>query len=505
MEVTANYNWKGQLASYKRGNSFVPIAEGNRDYQEIRDALAKGECIVHEPTIERVVSAYNQRGQLSGYQWNGMFVPIDETNELFRKISHAIKSGKCIVEEPSQRVSIISDQKVQTLIFAILFDRPWHHVKDEYRSDLPYRSHDTSSSHSYTFTLRNVCSDSPSSVADIWLKLYGIDRTLVGIFSPFRCGVLEIELPSDALLGLYRAERSMLAEHTAEFLHDQLSQRLLELGRSPKRGPDLEWLLFNAKYYLENFLIDFGNRVGQAYAIEYGDLPAGYIDRWKVYHDTIVVYRMADGSHRLGAFGFQGRTTYELSGEWVHHAGLSQMSSPPERPVHPYDYALGRARMLLRTGFHLEALCLVDAFLEVSVKDSLRACAGGQMDVVEAIGRRRNHRQRLELLKEVVGTVADEIVRTDVEYRERISRAGEIQDYRNAYLHDVSLPGRFDAPLLDTRQRLQIERLLEGFVDFSESRVWLAMQQRLVSMGDPAVVQLLRERTTDGSIGADGS
>jgi hypothetical protein len=98
MEVTALYDWQGNLSTYEWDNMSVPIAEGNRHYQIIKDAIANGTCIVNEPTIEEVTAAYNRKGVLSGYKWNHIFVPvpIDESKPFYRMVKRAIGNGSCI-------------------------------------------------------------------------------------------------------------------------------------------------------------------------------------------------------------------------------------------------------------------------------------------------------------------------------------------------------------------------------------------------------------------------
>lgn len=116
MEITAVYDWTGNLSSYQWDNMFVPIAEGNGHYQKIKEAIASGGCIINEPTITEVTATYNRKGVLSGYKWNHIFVPvpIDISKPFYQMVNIAIGDGSCIIKEPSLEKADKSISKIET-------------------------------------------------------------------------------------------------------------------------------------------------------------------------------------------------------------------------------------------------------------------------------------------------------------------------------------------------------------------------------------------------------
>jgi hypothetical protein len=303
--------------------------------------------------------------------------------------------------------------------------------------------------------------------------------------------VLELEVPVGYLHKLFRNEQSQLEKFIADFIDSVLQPHFKELGRSKSKGPDRVWLLTYAKSYLQNFIMEIGNRVIEAHTADYGDLPIGYIDKWKVYEKTIVIYKYKDGTFGLGYFGLQGRGSFNLSGEYPEWSpGLLQISQPENYPTHPYDYALRRVRMLSKAGLHMEALCLLNAFLEVNIKDTLSSCIRSTPEDQETL-ENMNHRTRLEILRKITKLADDDVIRNDDSYHIKIENAVEIYKHRNDYVHALKLPERDG--YLSIKQRRYFEKLMYGFVDVHESQQWLLMQMRIADGEDSMAVKITQE------------
>ncbi|MBD1904815.1 hypothetical protein NDI37_18400 [Funiculus sociatus GB2-A5] len=274
MEVTPNYNSEGHLISYQQGDKFVPIADGNQEYQMIKEAIENGTCIVKEPIIEEVTRTYDQKKNWSGYRWRGMFVPIDENNHLYQRIDKAIKDATCIVNEPKEEYSATSS-KIKTIIFCILFDQPWHRVNGCYEGNMPYRSNSNAKYVDYNFRLINLPINEKLNAANFLFEYYKIAKEKFPIEIPMKIGILELEVPVKHLLKLFRTEKELLEENTANLIEDILKQNLRELGRKESEGANILVLIQYAKSYLENFIMELGNRIIEAYAGEYRELPIG--------------------------------------------------------------------------------------------------------------------------------------------------------------------------------------------------------------------------------------
>jgi hypothetical protein len=371
MEVIAKYDWKGSLSGYKWGDMTVPIDKGNRDYQLIKQAIANGTCVVNEPAIEEVTAIYNQQGNLSGYRWNNIFVPIDESNKLYHLIKEAIDNFSCKVNQlPSESKNL----HIESIIFCVFFDRPWYNIDDFSEGKIIYPLNNSASSKSYGFRLINLSVDEDSNKFNLLLKYHGIKTEKIPIVLPLKFGLFELEVPSKYLQRLLKNEKNLLDEDRTNFVGDALSQHLKESGRSRDRGADIRWAINNAKIYLENFIMEIGNRVIEAYAREFEELPIGYINRWKVCEETFVLNKYKDGTFGIGNFGLQGKLGFNFGVEWQQRMSLLQVSQPEEYPTHPQTNALRRVRLLVREGLHMEALCLLNTFLEVNIRDVLIKC-----------------------------------------------------------------------------------------------------------------------------------
>ncbi len=488
MNVTAIYNWRGHLTGYRRDNTFIPIHEGNSDYQIIKQEIINGICIVNEPDLSEVTETYNQKGKLSGYRWNGIFVPIDDNNRNYQVVKKAIQEGTCKVDKPKFENLNIQALKIKSIIFCVFFDQSWQHLTDYYDGKIPYRSNSKATYADYNFRLINLPVSNQLNGADLLLEKYKISNEEFPIQFPIKSGVLELEVPIDRLLKLFRNEKQLIEEDTAIFLEDCLSQHLAESGRASS-GPDIVWLISFAHRYLENFIMEVGNRIIEAYTKEYGGLPVGYIDRQKIYQEMILINKNKNDSFSTGTFFLSAKPNFfNLSGNWQQNHTLLQVSQPEKYPTHPQDFALQRVRMLVKAGWHMEALCLLNAFLEVNVKTALYHCMKSDYEAQKTI-LTMNHRQLLEILQKVAKSTEGNLL-FGKDYMSRVENAIEIYRHRNDYVHNLTLPENEQS--LTVKQRRALESLMYGFIDVFESGRWFMWQIRVESGEDADIISIIQ-------------
>jgi hypothetical protein len=492
MQVTRVYQWDGTVSSYQRGNSSIPCDPSNGDYREIEQAIVEGRCTVNDPIIERVVSAYNQRGRLSGYKWNGVFVPIDTSNALYRLIKQSIDNGSCLVEEPSSNVNA-NEPKTTSLVFAIILDSSWKHVKESYENTISYRHEAAPEHHEYNFRLVNLGEKEGLNVIDLLLQRYAMKPFLPKVGPSVCTGVLEVEIPTTRLAKIFRNERYRLDEGMKGFIESLLKQRLLELGRSSSQVPDIEWLINHALWYAGRLVMGLANMVIDAHAKEYGDLPNGYVDYWKIRTATLVIKKQSDGTNVLGLSGFQTQYSFGLSGRGSTEISLLQVSRPEDHPVHPYDYAMARARMLVKSGLHLEALCLVDSLLEINVRSILLAWTSGHNSLQTFVNDKLNHKNSLRILRKLARECDDDLIKSDESYHRLFDDALQIHSLRNSYIHELQLPNSERAWPMSMAHRQTVETLIHHFIDIQASKIWFGWQPRLVQHSAAAAYQMIEK------------
>ncbi|MEP0879932.1 hypothetical protein NDI49_00020 [Trichocoleus sp. ST-U3] len=492
MEVTPIYNWEGHLISYQQGNKFVPIADDNQEYQIIKEAIKNGTCIVKEPIIEEVTKTYDRKKNWSGYRWHGIFVPIDENNYLYQIIDKAIKDNICIVNEPEEEHNATSS-KIKTIIFCVLFDQPWHRVEDFYEGKMPYRSNPKAQYVDYNFRLINLPINEKLNAANFLFEYYEIAKEKFPIEISMKIGMLELEVPVKYLLKLFRTEKELLEENTANIIEDILKQNLKEFGRKESEGANILVLIQYAKSYLENFIMELGNRIIEAYAGEYRELPIGYINKWKIHEKTFVINKFDDGTYDLGTFGLSERVTPKLSGKWQQNFSFLQVAQPEAYLKSSQNNALRRVRMLVDSGFHMEGFCLLNAFLEVNVEDAICECIKADKETEDII-RRKDHKILLEVLEEIGKSAKDNSFYSE-EYLAKIEKAKEIYKHRNAYVHALELPEK--EKTLSLKQRRVLESLMYEFMDEWESRPWYESQERLASGNDASAISIIQKFITE--------
>lgn len=501
MEVLAMYDWQGNLSCYKLDNWFVPIADDNIKYQEIKESIANGSCIVNQPIIETVVATYNRKGFLSGYRWQNLFIPfpIDESKPFYQMVKKAIEDRTCTIEEPVSTESEKPIKKINKIIFCILFDQPWNHIKDTYKGKIPYQSNELTESKTYNFRLINLSSKEKLNKWNLLLEHHQVNiQEDFPIELPLQAGILELEVPVAYLQKLFRNEKSQLDPSIIDFIEHIIKPHLHESGR---QEPDINHLVSLSTYYLRDFLIEIGNRIIEAFSREYGDLPIGYIDKWKMQKDVIALHYYEDETCGLGSFACQGEYNFNLDGEWFPGLGLLQMSEPTKHATHPYDYARQRCRRLLKAGLHIEAFCLLNSLLEINIRDVLCMCVRFNPDIYHFMaGYKMQHRERLEILKKIVESKNEDTFYDKSDYLAKLKKVEEIYNHRNDYIHSLILPTtKKDQHQsqhmmhLSIKQRKYVEELMHDFIDIIESNQWFRTQSQIADKQDDYTIKIIRE------------
>jgi hypothetical protein len=481
MNVSAFYGWKGNLLGYTLDGMSVPIADGNRHYQMIKEAIQTGNCTIHEPVISEVVKIYNRRGNLSGYKWSGLFIPIDERNKLYVLITAAINNGTCKVNEPNIELLDKEYKRIEKLVILIFFNRPWDHVSDIYEGIMPYPLSDKHDKNRYCFKLINIRSN--NNPLDLLFESYQIQTNMPLTHFTMGCSFLEVEVPIKRLRNLFRNEKKI-----AEWLADLFEMHLLESDRSKKEGPDIMWLIVFAKTYLQNFIIDIGNAITEAFSREYGTIPIGFIDERKIFEDVIILNKYENGSYDLGVFNLSGKQDFNLSGKWNGGVGLQQIANQEQYPVHPQENALRRIRLLLKQGLHMEALCLLNAFLEVNICSVLCSFINNDSEKIKIINK-IGHRARIKLFKEIVKSFNNSNIIIDNNYIKTIINVYKIYKYRNNYVHELLMPN--NEHYLSSKTKNELFEIMFSFTDPWESKMWLKKQWELLLNNNLKVIGII--------------
>lgn len=193
-------------------------------------------------------------------------------------------------------------------------------------------------------------------------------------------------------------------------------------------------------------------------------MPVGYIDRWKISEETIVINRLKSQSHVLGTFGLQPKRSIPVETWTMNSISLKQLFRPEETESHIYLDTMTKVRMLLKSGLHMEALCLVNAVLEVKYEYLLCrwALLGRDTEMAAFIKNQSGYRTHLEIVKKIVQMTPEPWdVGEKGNYLAILENAEEIYKIRNDYIHDLKFPG--GSSFLNTIQVREVEKLLNTF------------------------------------------
>jgi len=464
MRVEAQYNWKGILIGYNRDGSSVPIDPANRDYQEIQTKIAEGQCEIIEPILGQVNRGYDRHGKHSGFHTRFGFVPAQQENVLFRLIEKQLKDGRCSIEEDSKKETQIVKPKISSLIFCVLFEEPWPHVAADFCGQLTYASNDRSAKRSFNFVLRNLPEEKKISKVDIFLAHHKASAFEPTNALQWQFGAIEIEVPVLALRSLFFGEAPLMQDWINPFLMDLVEQHYARTGRRKSEGPDISWLISHASMYLSHFVVEFSNRVLEAFKNEYGNIPVPYFPEGWTGNNIVVLSRTESGATQFYTFVPSSKQNFNLKGAWSP-SSLTRFEAESESPWYHQRSALRRVSEMLSLGFHAESLAILNAFLEVTVLQCLRGVSGNYPGL-EKLG----HTRSLKLLIKIADECSNQWL-SDGTFLEMLQNATSIYAKRNSYVHALSLLDSMGR--LSLRDRRQLESLFKGFIDVFHQRQFL--------------------------------
>ena len=480
-EIVKVYDWRGRHTGYRTENTSIPADPGNSHFRRIQAAIKEGKCKEIEPEIAHATRTFSHSGELTGFDTNLGFVPNDSSNTLFRILETSVSAGRCAIIDPSQ-IEAPSDEKIKTLIVCILFQRSWPHLTGTFARIFAYRSSSNSNPVDLLVRLRNVPADDPPSTVDLVLQAHRVSDKMKTNALPLQAGVLEIEIPVFHLQKLFRMERHRLDQELFPFLDEMLAEHLARSGRTVHRGPDLLWLIMHAPYFLGRLAASLGNTVIRTFIMEWGGVPPGHIREDILHQRCVILGRRIDGRLQWRGGGIGPPRSFSLSGPWPDHGAAIQEALDPEaNPLGHRKHIPTRVRQMADAGFGMEAIALLNAFLEVFVREALNAAVFPNVSAMKAVNR-IGHRTRLEILRK--------LHKADIEQRfnnqtfgQTLALAKEIHERRNDYLHNLALPNQENWLSADGDR--EIMRLIRAFTDASEQMHRFALLGTLWHLKEP--------------------
>lgn len=436
--ATKVYSWRGVHISYHANNCWIPCDEGNRHFRAVRERIANKLCEELEPHITWASKVYCSEGRITGYDWEGGFIPQDFHNRLFQLLRAAIESGICQVEEP--RGIDASMSKIDSLIFCVILDRGWQHLAGRLERTFEHRSNPDSNPVALQVRLQNL----PAEAGDVFplvCEALGTEPPEHPIsLKCLKAAMIEVEISVKNLLRIFRGELARVEERIAPFVKDQLEQHLTRSGRSESRGPSIDWLIEMAPNYLTYVVADTANVALQAFALEYGGNVPGHVTEDTLLRSHLTFARHHDGAIRFWQIKNQGDHSFQVQGRWEGGAALATVSDEQRRKVVDLQFVSSRVQQLFQSGFAVEALVLANAAFEVVVERYL-ALAVANDPIAEDMVIKQGHRQHLELLNKVISAKTEPNLQS-AEFKEFVSAMFEMNTMRNNYLHQLVPPSQ---------------------------------------------------------------
>jgi hypothetical protein len=469
--VEAGYSWDGKLTHYKRVQSdslqTIPIDPANADFARLSEQIENKTVQVVMPKPTFAVSTHTADGALTGYDTNLGFIPADPNNPLYRLLTDAINDRSCATSRPEPPVGDKGDFTAE-LVVCVFFDQPWPNVAGSLAGQLSVRPSSNVEPRPFTFVLRNLSDPGSKSALELLLSQHCCPMiTPAASFPGTTTGILEIAIPTVDLRKIFRGEIVDDGSNAQSSLRDLLSMELVRTGRTAKEGPSIQWLINNAGTYVASFVSDFSNRIVEAFWNEFGGTPLGHVSPFSLQRQFLILQRSRAGRASLSYYSSAKNQNLILAGEWTHPVGLDSVSDVPQGYTNNFHRALGRLRMLIEGGFHMEAVVLVTAILEVSVSTALRQCVSMDSELEDRV-RRLGHRRRLDLLRELLGGESSSRQTTELESYWRV--ADKLYGHRNSYVHELEFPD--ESRLLTHRQQRELETLLKHFADPWKQQFW---------------------------------
>lgn len=499
--VTKQYDWRGEHIGYVAGGMHIPLASGNRHYRGVVDRIAAGKCKEEEPKFQNAIRTYSEKGVHTGHHTNLGFVPKEPGNHLSDLLEAEIQSGTLDPKEPEKP----ADQpKLKSLVLCKFFPRKWDNISSEISRNFTYQ-HSVEDTSPVICVVRARNLPAADDAIDAFTELNklgypGIKEDVQIGFMPLQVGEIELELPVNKLLKLYRGERGSLSSIIRASIEDSADQNLAITGRGSK-GPSIDWLISESRYFLTRFFADIINKTVRELTLEYGGTPPGHVEERELITSYLIYGRDDDGCLHLVGLGHQPQNRFQLSGELdERHTGSVVGSPTPPQSMTVWE-ASTRIKQLIKAGFAPEAIVVASAFAERVLKEILEYIVRDNLGAVQ-LAINLNHRSRLEVFSELSeAEIIDKYQSEDLQ--ELINILEEIYKARNDYAHDLKTPSESHWQIVDIDRKTS--SLLEIFLDAYQSRSKFGTLSSIANTSSPAVVQYLVDKLEERARGKDNT
>lgn len=485
--VTKQYDWRGEHVGYVAGGMHIPLASGNRHYRGVVDRIAAGKCTEEEPKFQNAIRTYSEKGDHTGHYTNLGFVPKEPGNHLSDLLEAAIQSGVLDPKEPEEPAA---QPKLKSLVLCKFFPRKWDNISAEISRNFTYRhSVEDTSPVICVVRARNLPADDDAIDAFTELNKLGYpgikEDVQIG-FMPVQVGEIELEVPVNKLLKIYRGERGSLSSTIRTTIEDSANQNSAITGRGGK-GPSIDWLISESRYYLTRFFADIINKTVREFTLEYGGTPPGHVDENELIGSYLIYGRDEENCLHLVGFGHQSQNSFQLSGNLQERGVGSVVGSPnPPQSMTAWEVST-RIKQLINAGFAPESIVVASAFAERALKEVLEYIVRNNSVAVQ-LAMNLNHRSRLEVFSdlseaEILSKYESEGLRKLVDILEKIYVA------RNEYAHDLKTPSESHWQIVEIDRKTS--SLLEIFLDAYQSHSKFGTLSSIANTSSPAVVQYL--------------
>ncbi|KAF5033347.1 hypothetical protein DSECCO2_607700 [anaerobic digester metagenome] len=313
---------------------------------------------------------------------------------------------------------------------------------------------------------------------DNCLNYYQIPTFNLG--NPAFMSILEITLPINRLRYIFKRYMSIYEDN---FLKDSFEMHMRQSGRGAKESPDISWLIKNLMWYIEDFAIDIGNRATDNMMLGYFEKNLKHISKGYFNTHCLIVKIKADNTAELGGARYSNVKYYSVSGKCKDDdPSLMRVNDNYNNQNWKFDdkynsLPIARIRLLKQCGFTMEALCMLQSYLEVKLEHSL-VIAMSTNRLVEVIKKKiihkMGHNERIEILSEIL-----KINKTNGSYNKKshfyLEKIKEVYRRRNRYLHN--LESGFDNLILTNEDRIKLNELMSEFVEAwksSQFETWIS-------------------------------
>jgi hypothetical protein len=282
--------------------------------------------------------------------------------------------------------------------------------------------------------------------------------------------VLEISLPVTNLEKVFKLYRQKMHAQNIDitFLEDEFEMHLAKTGRSRKRGPTIDWLINHLFYYLEDFTLDIGNRALDYISycgFVYEDQQIKHITKRMIYSKNYLLRKYDDDTYGLQKEPFIRDDRYYRADERISFlneedsAGIINETDPFRTYWNRVNrQPLKKVRTMIAAGLTLEAVCLLNGYIEVSYKIAFRLAFPNDAKRKDILSMK--HKDVLNLVKSINFQCCDPYsLKVAETYRKH---AHEIYRHRNDYLHALELPE--GSVFMTNSTRASLESLMNTFL-----------------------------------------